>query len=142
MGTCCTVLYRCRIGYVLCIGSLCMALIIISFVIYYLLVISFVICIIPLLSLFHYSIWIIPSSLNESILWKYPLDSLGFVYIRQTNSCLDISQIQVTVLYHIPLQYTKVGGLQTESSLDRGPMSCKSTFNLHVNKTVSFRTSY
>jgi hypothetical protein len=49
-----------------------MALIIISFVIYYLL------CYMD----YFIVLWIIPPILNESILWKYPLVSLGFVYIR------------------------------------------------------------
>ena len=76
------VLYRCLrlmpdrrypIGSVLCINSLlCMALIIIFFVIYYLL------CYMD----YFIVLWIIPPILNESILWKYPLVSLGFVYIR------------------------------------------------------------
>ena len=63
---------RYPIGSVLCIGSLCMALIIISFVIYYFLCYTD----------YFIVLWIIPPILNESILWKYPLVSLGFVYIR------------------------------------------------------------
>ena len=56
---------------------------------YYFLVISFIIYIIPVLSSFHCSIWIIPLALNESIFGSTLLVCLGFVYIRQTNSCLD-----------------------------------------------------
>jgi hypothetical protein len=47
------------------------ALIFISFMAYYFLVISFVIYIVPLLPLFHYSMTI-PLALNTSIFWKYP----------------------------------------------------------------------